>query len=428
MMNCDQTPGLMSVDMALQHMQASVSVVTGSECVALTAALDRILSQAIYAPMNVPCQDNSAMDGYALCLNARADASLSAASDAATEQNVRWPIIGEALAGHPFSGTVAPGQCVRIMTGADIPLGANCVVMQENVQRVDEPAHLSYIELNSPVRLNDNIRRCGEDIRLGECVFEAGRRIGPVDMGLLASLGMAQVTVYRRLRVAVVTTGDELVKPGTALLTGQLYDSNRYVLLAMLQRLAVEVVDLGIIADDLERLTQTFRALNGEVDALISSGGVSVGDADYTRSALQSAGDVNFWKVAMKPGKPFAFGHLGDVVFFGLPGNPVSAVVTCHQLALPILRQMAGELVTAPIQVQANTRDRLKKSAGRADFQRGVMSLEAGENVYRSIGAQGSGVLTSLSRANAYALLALDQGPVAAGDSITVLPFDRYLT
>lgn len=421
-MDCGKTPGMLPVEVALQRMQAQVSAVSEQETVELVAALDRVLAEAVHADADIPRHDNSAMDGYALCL----------ASDSNTESSIEsvrpthWLQVGEALAGHPFAGELKPGQCIRIMTGADIPSGATTVVMQENTSRLDGDQGL--IEVTSPMRVGDNIRLRGEDMRVGDCLLNAGQRLGPVDLGILATLGRARVRVFRRLCVALVTTGDELIEPGQALAQGQLYDSNRYVLLAMLQRLAVDVVDLGIVPDNLERLQAVFAGLAGRVDALISSGGVSVGDADYTRAALLASGQVNFWKVAMKPGKPFAFGHLGDVVFFGLPGNPVSAVVTCHQLALPVLRQMAGEQVPALPSLQLVSAERLKKTPGRSDFQRGALVVEQGQTVYRSVGAQGSGLLTSLSRANAYAVLSREQGPVAAGETVSVQPFDRYLT
>lgn len=406
MANCDE-PQLLAVQDALARMQQAVSQVAGTETVSLTGLLDRVAAEPIHAGFNVPGYDNSAMDGYAV---------------RAADSDAPLALVGQSLAGHPFAGQLQPGQCVRITTGAAIPAGADAVVMQENTRREGDRVRL----LQAP-RAGENIRRAGEDIAQGQEVFAAGHRFGPVDIALLASLGRDRVTVRRRLKVAVISTGDELTPPGQPLREGQIYDSNRYGICAVLQRLNAEVLDLGLVPDRPDAIAQVFARAAGEADAVICSGGVSVGDADYVKDILAQLGEIGFWKLAIKPGKPFAFGRLGQAVFFGLPGNPVSAVVTLHQLALPVLRTMAGEAHSAPLELCAKAASSYKKRPGRQDFQRARLSCQAGENLVSSNGAQGSGVLTSFLGANAYAVLEAGRGRVESGERVTVVPFDRFI-
>lgn len=401
-------PQLLPIGEALARMRAAVQPVAERETVALAQALDRVLCKPVAAAIDVPGSDNAAMDGYAL---------------RAAEAGAPLRLIGTALAGHPFAGIVEPGCCVRIMTGAPVAAGADCVVMQENT-RVDG----DRVAVAKTPRAGENIRRRGEDIGRGDTVLAAGRRLGPVDIGLLASLGIDRVDVYRRLRVAVLSTGDELTPPGRPLPAGGIYDSNRYALIAMLRRLDAEVVDLGLVRDDADAIAAALRDASARADAVISSGGVSVGDADFVKETLERLGAVDFWKVAIKPGKPFAFGTLGASRFFGLPGNPVSAVVTLHQLALPILRRMAGETVEPPPLLRARAAAPFRKRPGRTDFQRARLDADAGGNLVTDSGAQGSGVLTSFSGANCYAVLEQERDDVTAGETVDVLPFDRYLT
>ena len=407
MTSCD-TSALLPLAAALEQMHNTVQAVAEEEKIALHELLDRVTATTVESSCQVPGYDNSAMDGYAL-----------RAADA--EQPLQ--LIGQSLAGHSFSGTLAPGQCVRITTGAAIPAGADTVVMQENTQ-----LHADKLQVQKRPQAGDNIRRAGEDIQLGQQVFPAGHRLGPVDIALLASLGLTHLRVKRRLKVAIFSTGDELVAPGQPLAEGQIYDSNRYAIHAVLQRLNVEVLDLGLLPDQPEALRAALQRLGNQVDAIISSGGVSVGEADYVKDILTELGTIDFWQVAIKPGKPFAFGRLNRAFFFGLPGNPVSALVTLHQLALPALRALAGETPTAPLVLQATAASDYKKRPGRQDFQRGFLQRSAGSNHISRTGAQGSGVLSSFLGANAYAVLEAERGAVKTGDPITVIPFDRFLT
>lgn len=400
-------PGLLPIEEALARICNQLNPVQETETIALHNALDRVLAAPIAAPINVPADDNSAMDGYAL------------RTQDCTET---MSVIGQSLAGHPFAGEVGSRQAVRIMTGALVPAGADTVVMQENVQRTGEQITLTQIP-----EASENIRRAGEDIPLGSQVLAAGQRLSALDIGLLASLGIAQVTVVRRLRVAILTTGDELLPAGAAPEPGKIYDSNRPLLNALLTRMPVDLIDLGIIADDPSALRKAFNTAMQWADVVISTGGVSVGDADYTKEILAELGEIDFWKIAMKPGKPFAFGRLGQGWFFGLPGNPVSTAVTYHQLVVPGLRHLAGETMPAQQTLSAIAGHALKKQPGRTDFQRGILSNNNGVNTVISAGLQSSGVLSAMAKANCYILLEAERGSVAEGETVRVIPFDGFI-
>lgn len=394
---------------ALAAMQSQVNAITDTETVELSTALDRILAQPVCAKINVPGYDNSAMDGYAI----RAD-----------EASQPLKVVGEAFAGHPYEGELPRKSCVRIMTGAQLPQGADTVVMQENVARDD-----SNIHVNTTVKRGDNVRLCGSDITAGEVVLAAGQRLSAVHIGLLASLGIAKVEVIRKPRVALFSNGDELVVPGEPLRNAsQIYDSNRFTLTAMLQRLNVDIIDLGHIADDPEALESAFQQAMRTADIVISSAGVSVGDADYTKRTLAKLGRVEFWKIAIKPGKPFAFGRLGKTWFCGLPGNPVAAVVTLNQLVQPMLKRMAGETVAPPLQLEAKAATRIKKRPGRTDFQRGHFRQRDGQLWAEPVGSQSSAVLTSIAKANCFLVLEQERGNIEAGEKLIIQPFDQLLT
>jgi molybdopterin molybdotransferase len=427
-MGCCDTHGLMPFEQALKTLLNRVDVLKDIDTENLDNSLDRILASDIHAPINVPNYDNSAMDGYAI-----------KADDLADKTQLR--LVGEALAGRPYTQTLKHGDCVRIMTGAPIPSGADSVVMQEDVAIIENNGE-RWIQFSdripsitgtqdtpiTAVRRGNHVRYAGEDIRAGEIILHQGKRLSPADLGLIASLGLAQVDVYRRLKVALLSTGDELKLPGQPLDQGCIYDSNRVVVTAILKRLGVEILDLGIIPDQVQALEQAFAKASRLCDAIISSGGVSVGDADYTKEVLTSMGEIGFWKVAIKPGKPFAFGHLNQAVFFGLPGNPVSAAVTFHQLALPALQKMSGERTETNISLGVATQHSLKKRSGRTDFQRGVLSQnDLGHWQVCDTGSQGSGMLSSMSRSNCYIKLAADSGNIEAGQAVEVIPYDRWV-
>ncbi|MBD1389598.1 molybdopterin molybdotransferase MoeA [Neiella sp. HB171785] len=403
------TNGLMPLAEGLRVLLDKVSSIMDHEQVSLSQAAGRVVAEAISCPINVPPANNSAMDGYG-------------ARSADCIGEVTLTCIGQALAGQPYSGTVAAGQCVWIMTGAVIPAGVDAVIMQEDVTREEQ-----QVSLSAAVKQGQNIRLAGEDLQAGQLLFEPGHRIKPADIGLLASLGVATVAVKRKPKVALLSNGDELVEPGQPLAAGQIYESNRYALAAMLKRLSLEVDEFGIIADEPEAIREAFTQAS-QYDAVISSGGVSVGDADYIKDILSEMGQIDFWKLAIKPGKPFAYGRLGKAHYFGLPGNPVSAMVTCHQLAVPALRQLAGEFAEPPLTVIATTTEAIRKRPGRLDFQRGIVQRgDDGRLVVSTTGRQGSGIMSSISNANCFLVLELERGNIDAGEQVEVLLFDALL-
>jgi len=309
------------------------------------------------------------------------------------------------------------------MTGAKMPDDCDTVEMQENTE-VDGDT----ITFVSDKLLGANVRNAGEDIKQGQQVFSEGHRLSAVDIGILASLGVNEVNVYRQLKVAVIATGDELKLPGQALRDGDIYESNSFVLSAILKKMHIEVIDFGVIADDFEAIKSAFIDADIQADAVISSGGVSVGDADYTKTVLADLGKIDFWKIAMKPGKPFAFGRLKNSVFFGLPGNPVSALVTFHQLAMVALTKMQNGMPLNRTTIKVKCISELRKFPGRMDFQRGFLSInQQGETVVESTGAQGSGILSSLANANCFIILPAAQGKVSAGAMVEVQLFDQFL-
>lgn len=404
----DADPLSMSCDTAVRRILDSVGAVGETETLPIAEALDRVLAKDVVSTMDVPPHASSAMDGFALH-----------AADIPIEGTRELEIAGGAFAGHPFNGSVERGQCVRIMTGAPLPDGTDTVVMQEHVGRFD-----GCIRLDSRHRRGDNVRDAGEDVRTGQRVLSRGRRLQPADIGLLASLGIVSIEVCRRLRVGFFSTGDELQPVGEPLAPGQVHDSNRYTIRAMLERLGVEIRDVGIVRDSPAATRAAFASAADGQDVVISSGGVSVGEADFIRDVLEDVGQVQFWKVAIKPGRPLTFGRVHGAVFFGLPGNPVSVMVTFHQFVQPALRQMMGESYMPPLRLSARCAGKLTKRPGRVEFQRGI--LESGPDgvpIVRKTGQQGSGLLTSMSQANCYIVLPEDSTGAEAGDLVTVEPF-----
>ncbi|MGI9303627.1 MAG: molybdopterin molybdotransferase MoeA [Gammaproteobacteria bacterium] len=400
--------GMLPAKVALREILAALEPVRGRERVALHDALDRVLIEDIASPVNVPAHTNSAVDGFALRL-----------ADLPASGVTTLRIAGEAYAGHPYPAEAKPGECVRVMTGAIIPTGADTVVMKEDTEAVSDG-----LRLEGDHKKGANIRDAGEDIKAGDTVLQTGRLLTPADIGMLGSLGLAEVDVARRLRVAFASTGDELRSLGQAVRPGEIYDSNRFTLLGMLKRLHADVVDLGVIPDQREALRQAFTPACKLADVFITSGGVSVGEADYVKEILQELGEIGFWKIAIKPGRPLAFGKLGRATFFGLPGNPVAVMVTFYQFVKPALERMMGRAHDEPFLVRARAESDLEKRRGRTEFQRGI--LQAGENgelVVTKTGQQGSGVLSSMSRANCFIVLDDDAGPVRSGDTVMVQPF-----
>ena len=413
MSDCCSAPGLLPFDKALTQMLAQISPVTEIESVPIEQALNRVLAEDVQSPINVPPHDNSAMDGYAFSVES-------------LQHTNKLTLVGRSMAGAPYKGACKPGQCVRIMTGAKMPADCDSVEMQENCQ-VDEN-NIKTITFLQEKALGSHVRNAGEDILQGQKVLVKGHTLSTVDIGVLASLGVKNINVYRKLTVALIATGDELKMPGQALTEGDIFESNSFVLSAMLERLGVNVIDFGVIEDDFDAIKAAFVQADHQADAVISSGGVSVGDADYTKTVLDELGEIGFWKIAMKPGKPFAFGLLPNSVFFGLPGNPVSALVTFHQLALVALVRMQNAQPLQRTELKVTTKTALKKLPGRIDFQRGKLVVnEQGENEVLSTGSQGSGILSSLAKANCFIVLPSEQGKVTAGEKVIVQLFDRFI-
>jgi molybdopterin molybdotransferase len=383
------------------------------EQVSIFDALDRVLADDIVSPISVPPHDNSAMDGYAFD-----GAQLAANVPLALEP------VGTALAGAAWRGVVGPGQCVKIMTGAIMPTGLDTVVPQEFTKVERE----RIVIPPGVLRRGDNRRLTGEDLRAGEAALRAGQRLGPAACGLVASLGIADVPVLRRPRVAYFSTGDEILSLGEPPREGAVYDSNRYTVFGMLKRLGCEVLDLGVVRDDPQRLEAVFRDAAARADAIITSGGVSVGEADFTKAMMKKLGDVAFWRIAMRPGRPMAVGRIGRSVLFGLPGNPVAVMVTFLAFVRPALLRLMGAGATQPPLLKARSVEAVRKKPGRTEYQRGLVTTAPdGTLQVRTTGNQGSGVLSSMVQANGLIVLHHGQGSVAAGDEVDVMMFDGVI-
>jgi molybdopterin molybdotransferase len=381
--------------------------------VALRDALGRILAEPIVSPMNVPGHTNSAMDGYAL-----------AGTDLPVEHSRRLPVLGTAWAGRPFDGQVASGSAVRIMTGAVMPQGTDTVIMKEQVEEQSDQQGEAIV-IGAGHRVGQNVREAGEDVAVGCRLLDAGERIMPAELGLLASLGIGEVSVKRRLRVAFFSTGDELRSLGETLGPGDVYDSNRYTLYGMLARLGVEVIDMGVVRDEPEAVRDAFLEAARVGDAIISTGGASTGEADYVTETLTQLGEVRFWRIAIRPGRPLAFGRVGDAVFFGLPGNPVAVMVTFYQFVQPALTRMMGSSDPRPNPtVRATCVSRLRKKPGRVEFYRAILERDSqGRTTVRSTGKTGSGLLHTMSDANCFIILPEEGENVEPGAEVEVQPF-----
>lgn len=404
----------LSVAHAQNIISAFVAPIHEQESVALPAALGRVLSQDIVSPIDVPAHDNSAMDGYAL-----------KGEDLEPETGVTLRVIGAAHAGFSYRGSAGKSECVRIMTGAVMPEGYDTVVPQELVIASENTITIP----RGAVRPGDNRRRRGEDLQAGKPALRKGKILRPADLGLIASLGIAQVPVQRRLRVAFFSTGNELRSPGETLDEGCIYDSNRYTIHGMLLRLGCEPVDMSVVRDDPAALEAALRFACENADAIITSGGVSVGDADYTKQTMEKLGDVAFWQIAMRPGRPFAFGNIVSggkgAYLFGLPGNPVAAMVSFYFFVREaLLRMMGAEAVPLPL-MRATSSSPIRKKPGRTEYQRGILSTGSdGRPQVKLFSAQGSGILRSMSEANCMIVLHEDHGSVNAGEEVDVLPFE----
>lgn len=401
----------LSIDAARQRIAALITPLTVWQRCPIRDALDRILHDDIVSPINVPAHNNSAMDGYAIKSSDIANDSFSLKQ------------VGIAFAGQPFQGTVNTGECIRIMTGAVVPSDCDTIVMQEQVA-VDD----NIITIHGKHLKGNHVRYIGEDLKTDDVALSAGRRIIPADLGLLASLGIAEVNVCRRLRVAFFSTGDELKSIGETLATGQIYDSNRYTLYGMLKRLDVEILDMGVVPDQKEALRHTLLQAAQQADVIITSGGVSVGDADYVKEMLAELGQVDFWKIAMRPGRPFAFGKIENTLFFGLPGNPVSVMVTFYQFVTPALRKLMGETESDVTTFQVTCSDAIRKRPGRFEYQRAILFKDDdGITKVTTTGSQGSGILRSMSAANCFILLDEQCDGTAANSLVTVQPFSGLI-
>jgi len=390
---------------ARQAILDALSPISGFERVPVRDALGRVLADDVIAPFNVPAHDNSAMDGYAV-----------RAADLSADGETRLSVVGTAFAGRAFSGHVGAGQAVRIMTGAVIPHGADTIVVQEE-SRVDGE---SGVIIPAGQKLGQNLRHAGEDLAAGSPALAAGKRIGPAELGLIASLGIAEVSVVRRLRVAFFSTGDEIASIGQPLGPGQIYDSNRYTLFGLLTQLGCELIDMGVVRDTPEAVEAAFTTASACADVILTSGGVSVGEADFIRELTTRLGEVKFWKLDIKPGRPMAFGRVGKAWLFGLPGNPVAVMVTFLEFVQDALLALMGvtPLPEQPL-LPARCADAIRKKPGRREYVRAILE---GDTV-RMAGAQGSGILRSMSEANCFIVLDEDQGSVSPGDAVGVRLF-----
>jgi molybdopterin molybdotransferase len=416
-------PNALPVEQARDFIARLVTPVRAVEVLPIRSALGRVLARDIVSTIDVPAADNSAMDGFAL-----------RGAELAPNSETVFQSAGTGFAGQRFEGSAGARQCVRVMTGAVMPAGLDTVVPQEFVRveadRVMVPAGV--------VRTGDNRRCAGEDLAAGDTALSAGRLLRPADIGMLASLGHAEVPVFRRLRVAFFSTGDELRSLGETLAPGCVYDSNRYTLWSMLQRLGVEGLDMGIVRDDPAALAETFRLAAQSADAIITSGGVSVGEADHTKQVMARLGDVLFWRIAMRPGRPMAIGRIGpgaalesagsSAILFGLPGNPVAVMVTFYAFVRDALLAMSGATAAPLPMLRAASSAPIRKKPGRTEYQRGIVSRSGDGSMWVALtGSQGSGILRSMSEANGLVVLHHDQGNVAAGELVDVLPFDGLI-
>ena len=408
----------LSVSEVQKRIINDTQAVDGTEQIDIRHALGRVLAKDIIATFNTPPCDNSGMDGYAF-------SSKELSSDIADNSTLTLKIAGQSFAGHPYSGKISTGEAIRIMTGAQVPDGVDTVVMQEHTEQQDEET----VTITTIPKAFANVRKSGDDLTTGQTFLSKGKKLSPTDLAFLATQGIAEVRVSRKIRVAFFSTGDELRSIGETLGEGDIYDSNRYSLYGLLKNMDVEMIDMGVIQDDRQAIEEAFTTAADLADAVITSGGVSVGEADFVKETMEKLGQINFWKISMKPGKPLAFGTLGNSLFFGLPGNPVAVIATFYQFVQPALKRMKGQEIVLPLVIKAKTTELLKKRPGRTDFQRGILEQsDSGELTVKNAGTQASHVLTAMSRANCFIIIPAESGSIEVGEMVDVQPFEGLMS
>jgi molybdopterin molybdotransferase len=396
---------MLSIEDALERIKNTIHPLKASETVLLKDALGRILSEAVYAPINSPNETNSAMDGYAF-----------SSAEITKGREFSLNLIGTSWAGRPFKGVLEAGQCLRVFTGAVVPSEADSIIMQEHVESDGQWIHFPIDTIGG-----QHIREVGEDMQQGSLLLASHKKLNAIDLGLLASAGVCEVSVNRPVKIAFFSTGDELTELGKPLFSGQIYDSNRYALHGLLNNINYIVTDMGVIGDDKQLLEESFIEAAKNHDVIITTGGVSVGEADYVKEILSPCGEVNFWKIAIKPGKPLAFGKIGGCYFFGLPGNPVAVIVTFQYIVSPALKHLLGTTEKKTIKIAAICTSTLKKAPGRQEYQRGILTQDAVGNFFvASSGKQGSNIMKSLSEANCYIVLPVACEGIQAGERVMI--------
>ncbi|WP_440886219.1 bifunctional molybdopterin-guanine dinucleotide biosynthesis adaptor protein MobB/molybdopterin molybdotransferase MoeA [Vibrio campbellii] len=403
---CDTlSPAFLSVVQGQEKILSLVNTVAETEACKIEDAYGRVLADYVVSPVNVPQYTNSAMDGYAI----RGD-------DVERES---YQVVAEVMAGHAYDQPLEVGQAVKIMTGAPTPINGDTVVMREQASQDGDTVMFN----GASIKTGQNVRQAGEDLAIGSDVFTAGTRLASPEMGMIASLGFGEANVFRKLKVAVFSTGDEVQAPGTEQKANSIYDSNRFTIMGMLEKLGCEILDFGILEDNEQLMIEALENASAQADVVMTSGGVSVGDADYIKLALDKLGQIDFWRINMRPGRPLAFGQINDKPFFGLPGNPVAVMVSFINFVEPALRKMQGEQGWKPLKVSAIATENLRSRQGRTEFSRGIYELdETGRLTVRTTGKQGSGILRSMSEANCLIEISPAVDTVKAGESVTIIP------